>query len=348
LVLAPGDDLARLAIRRNPPDVILGVPRRVCDDLARRGLLEQGPSGQPSWRVVSRSRLHYLLRPDATPPGSPGEVPAGLAFNDPRRDPLSLAWAQAVLGSGPWADGYGRLVLAARGQSRPGRQPHAALAQFSRGDVVATLVERTDTGDPGHPLDGSRLIEVGRPDELEEGVVALRSGRHASEARALIDDAALRLDTPTPRADVPEAGALLADLLGSTLVDAHDELRDAWETLDRSRRPARALAWMTEPPPWPPVSVARILDKGPSAMPLLETLAAQLCPEADARGWLLRSWIAPPRLIDGAVLDELAAAADGRLVRETRFRAWLRAEWTASARQRYRRVARQVLAGGAS
>jgi hypothetical protein len=75
-------------------------------------------------------------------------------------------------------------------------------------------------------------------------------------------------------------------------------------------------------------------------MPLIETLAAQLAPEADVRAWLLRSWLVPGRSVDGALLDELAAAVDGRLVREPRFRAWLRSEWTAWARQRYRRVAR--------
>ena len=46
----------------------------------------------------------------------------------------------------------------------------------------------------------------------------------------------------------------------------------------------------------------------------------------------------------GPCLAELAGAADGRLAREPRFRAWLRGEWTAWTRQLYRRVAR--LAGG--
>ena len=79
-------------------------------------------------------------------------------------------------------------------------------------------------------------------------------------------------------------------------------------------------------------------------MALLETLCRQLAPDADVRAWLLRSWIAPGRLVDGGLLAELAGADDGRLVREPRFRAWLRSEWTAWARQRYRRVAR--VAGG--
>ncbi len=44
------------------------------------------------------------------------------------------------------------------------------------------------------------------------------------------------------------------------------------------------------------------------------------------------------------MLRELAQAEGGRLVREPRFRAWLRGEWTAWTQQLYRRVAR--LAGG--
>ena len=102
---------------------------------------------------------------------------------------------------------------------------------------------------------------------------------------------------------------------------------------------------MTQPPPWPPASVARILEREQNAMPLLETLAAEIAPEPDVRAWLLRSWLSPPRQVDGALLDELGGVLDGRLARSPRFRAWLRGEWTAWARKRYRRVARQVTAG---
>ena len=75
-------------------------------------------------------------------------------------------------------------------------------------------------------------------------------------------------------------------------------------------------------------------------MALIETLAAEVAPEPPARAWLIRSWLAPPRVVDETLLAELTQAAEGRLCREPRFRAWLRAEWTAWARQRYRRVAR--------
>src|SRR5207253_1764466 len=77
--------------------------------------------------------------------------------------------------------------------------------------------------------------------------------------------------------------------------------------------PARAEHWMTEPPPWPPASIAKMLKRGEDGAALLETLTGELAPEADVRAWLLRSWLAPPRLVDGALLAELARAVDGRL-----------------------------------
>jgi hypothetical protein len=150
-----------------------------------------------------------------------------------------------------------------------------------------------------------------------------------------------------PRADAtddPEADSLLADLLGATLVDAQDELWTAWTTLNRAGRPTRAAMWLTQAPPWPPASIEKLeLElEGEGSEALVQTLVEEIVPDADLRAWLLRSWLGPKRLVDGSLLAEIAQAADGRLAREPRFRAWLRAEWTAWARQRYRRVTRTV------
>jgi hypothetical protein len=148
----------------------------------------------------------------------------------------------------------------------------------------------------------------------------------------------------TGQAGVPSAAGtdlLVADLLGATLVDAQDELWLAWASLERAGVPEQGVQWLTEPPPWPPASVAKYLRRdGERAMSLTETLAAELAPEPAVRAWLIRSWLAPGRTLDDSVIAELAGAVDGRLCREPRFRAWLRGEWTAWARQRYRRVAR--------
>ena len=289
VVLAPGDDITRVANRRRPPDLILGGPASAYDALTRRGLLEPSAEGAPAWYVAPGS---WATRPIAS-----------FAFNEPRRDPNALRRAKGVLESGPWSVGYARLI----------------------GEV-----ERTPAREGGD-LD------------FPEGVAAVRGSRHAAAARSVLDDLARRgrLNEPILETN-PDTDALLADLLGATLVDARDELVSAWSALDAAGKPARSLGWMSLAPPWPPASVGKILARESNAMPLLETLAAQVAPEPGARAWLLRSWLSPPRLIDGRVIDELAGAAEGRLVREPRFRAWLRAEWTAWARQRYRRVARQA------
>jgi hypothetical protein len=135
--------------------------------------------------------------------------------------------------------------------------------------------------------------------------------------------------------------ALVADLLGATLVDAQDELWLAWSALERAGFPESVHERFTEPPPWPPASIEKYLKrKGESSMSLIETLAAELAPTPSVRAWLVRSWLSPPRSVDESLLTELAQAADGRLCAEPRLRAWLRAEWTASARQRYRRITR--------
>jgi hypothetical protein len=152
---------------------------------------------------------------------------------------------------------------------------------------------------------------------------------------------------PAPIAPDPAASALLADLLGATLVDAQDELLAAWAALGGvdAASPSPALAWMTQPPPWPPASVERLITRGGDrGLAMAQDLAAQLTPDAELRFWLIQSWLRTPRPIDGSLLGELAHAVDGRLAREPRFRSWLRCEWTAWARQRYRRVARLAAA----
>ena len=147
----------------------------------------------------------------------------------------------------------------------------------------------------------------------------------------------------TGSASDPDVESLVADLLGATLVDAQDELWTAWNALERAGSPEPARTWLTGPPPWPPASIEKYLKRdGENAMALIETLAAEVSPQPAERGWLIRSWLSPPRIVDQQLLTEMARAADGALCREPRFRAWLRAEWTASARQRYRRVARLV------
>jgi hypothetical protein len=144
----------------------------------------------------------------------------------------------------------------------------------------------------------------------------------------------------------PEESDLLADLLGSVLVEARAELVAARKAIidDHPDRAAarKAEHWMVQAPPWPPASVLVLAEK-PDASALLGDLAEQVVPDPKTRLWLLESWVRPEAPIDGAMLSQIARAEGGKLAREDRFRAWLRGEWSAWAAQRFRRAERLAL-----
>lgn len=351
VLLAPGDDQESVARHRRPPDVILVSSDSAYVRMTRARLLEP-PAVDPEWYSARRGLLGLVSRA-----GRDRSAAQDVTFDDPRRDPISLAWARAHLGvshnpyspawaqahpaADRWAEGYARLVRAAGNRRQPGWQPGAALTAVEKG--VAGSAPSVEP-EPGG-LEFEHDIEQYEPAEWAAIVKGARNPKAAQAFLRYLYERNLvtQLGATSPSAANPAADALLADLLGATLVDAHDELRAATLALERDVHPEKAAQWLASPPPWPPASVTRILGRESNAMPLIETLAAQLAPDPDVRAWLLRSWLAPGRTVDGSLLDELAGAADGRLAREPRFRAWLRSEWTAWARQRYRRVARLTL-----
>jgi hypothetical protein len=337
IALAPSDDPARVARRRWPVDLLLGGPASSYRQMEREGrLVPAGVAGRPAWLAARRSPV-VLAMNARTDTSQPDRSRSEVTFNDPRHDPVALAWAQGVLKAGEWTEGYARLVRWG-GSSRPiSRTPGAALAAVERREV-----ERTPAVLPPGPERPATLVFLPEDDAAGwvEGIAALRGGRHPERAQEFLRYVAGRsqADPPGRPPDGPEADDLLADLLGATIVDAQDELRTAWATVHDSGEPERLARWMAEPPPWPPASVAVLLDRGEDGMAMLDTLAAEIAPETDVRAWLLRSWLRTPLPIDGPFLAQLAGAVDGRLAREHRFRAWLKAEWTAWARQRYRRA----------
>jgi hypothetical protein len=289
-------------------DLLLGGPVSEYVRLARAGkLLPMAGAGSPLWYVAKRRSIGSH---DVSSPGAP------FALRDPRVSPPTLVWAQGELSKGSWLEGYALLV-------------------------------RVYGHDPQ-----SIVWPSGSPASLwEEGAAAFRGTTKEPLAlaflRFLVERRGAAPGVESRELD-PNASDLLAELLGATLIDAQEELRAAWTALDRagSRLPSPALNWMAEPPPWPPASVEQLQSRtGDRAMVLVHDLAGQIAPDPEARFWLVQSWLRPPRSIDGSFLEELARAAGGRLVREPRFRAWLRAEWTAWARQRYRRIARVSAAG---
>ncbi|MDR3632444.1 MAG: hypothetical protein P4L84_01330 [Isosphaeraceae bacterium] len=356
VVAEPGDDLVRIAVppsrpvdwRARPLDLMLGGPTSAYVELARMGRLAPAVvPDQPPWRIARRTAIGWAHntkteRADAT--ADPQDFlrslshPNELAFDDPRHAPLTLAWARAVLGQSTWAEGYGTLVKAAAHATRVPLQAGSACAAVERGDAAIA---------PALPFPGDGAVKfVPGPDAAAwvEGVAILQGGDNPTLAQLLLEFLATTGSAEAPQpadAREPAIDDLLADLLGATLVDAQNELVPAWDAWERAGRPPTVGRRLTEAPPWPPASVDKLL-KTTGAGPLLDTLTDQITPDADNRAWLRRSWLAADRPVDGLLLEEIATALDGRLAREPRFRAWLRGEWTAWARQRYRRVERQL------
>ena len=313
--VAPGDSMARVIDRRGGVDVLLGGPATSHESLAIAGhSIAIDLASGVSWEVARRPAPDAIRRPAVE------ELQGFGSFSDPRDDPDSLALARAVIDQEGWAQGYEALVRqASRSRLRSGRP-----RMHPPGGEIPTAKS-------AHPVEGVSLARGGRQPRrarqflkfLEgEGLAGVASDRERDEARA--DD-------------------VLADLLGAAMVDSHEELRGAEAALVRHGHPREAEAAIGQRPPWPPASVAKLLAS-PNGGSMVETLLEQVAPDPDARAWLLESWSRPKRPIDGPLIADLARAAEGRLVREPRFRAWLRSEWTAWTRQSYRRVAR--VAGG--
>src|SRR5262249_42722960 len=141
LILPPGEDPARLAGRRSPPDVLLGGPPASYQRLDRMGRLAPLPlEGSPSWSVARRAVIRLAGAPARSrrgrPSGATDRAGPSVSFDDPRNDPISLAWAKGLLAGGHFRAGYSRLVRVAAHPHRIGRQPGAAAAAVERGEIA--------------------------------------------------------------------------------------------------------------------------------------------------------------------------------------------------------------------
>ena len=340
----PLDVLLRRAARL--PDVLLGGPVDEYARLAGEGRLE-GLSNEfprPYWREIRRSTVAPARRPARDP---------RLALGDPRVDPLARAWSLGELERGGWSTAYARLVEShGRANLGAGWGSASTRAAFDQGRIDETILE-FDLAEEGESARADLEI-LGEPVPYVEGAAVRAGSPRAPLARELMRFLGEQWNAEAGPAvernpsAVADARSLAADLLGATLVDAQDELRIATAAVRQAGSPQWAVELLTRVPPWPPASVGKLLAKeGESGLELLETLIGQIAPEAGQRVWLTQSWLGPARPIDGEILAEIARADGGRLAREPRFRAWLRAEWTQWARQRYRWVAR-LAAPGAS
>jgi hypothetical protein len=303
VVPSASPDPTRLASAGVRLDAVLGGPPGGYVRLAREGRLA---GAGPGWVVARREpAARSILKPG----------PAPSALGDPRDDPALLAWLRAYLEGASWPVRFAGLARLAASRTKGPDGPPSSLFAL--------------------PADFCYV----------EGAAALRdTGREALAARLIAEAASRAGEGPRPSPDDFEDAreGLLADLLGACFVDARAELVSASEAIERHEsdpRVDRAAFWMVQPPPWPPASVG-VLRAAEESADLVEVLADQVASAPDSRAWLLRSWSGAERPIDGPLLGEIAEADGGRLAREPRFRAWLRGEWLAWARQRYRRAAR--------
>jgi hypothetical protein len=294
--------------------VSLAVGESLARTIERRGGVDLIVGG-PSWELEKLSasgKLEAINPSDLISWQSIGRRKSRLGSfgngRDPRNNPDWLAQGRSILQAQGWPKGY------------------------------ETLVRQAISGREREPETS--------PIQMVEGIALVRGGRHPKQARewiAVLQEKGVVIPTDPQARFEASADSLLADLLGSALVDASRELRDAQAALTQFNHPARAEGSIGERPPWPPASVTR-LRESPNGEALVETLLEQIAPERQVRDWLRESWSQPRTPIDGQLLKQIAGALDGRLAAEPRFRAWLRGEWTAWTRQLYRRVAR--LAGG--
>jgi hypothetical protein len=328
LVLAPQEETLKLACRATPPDVLLGGRPKIFELLASMDRLSPIEHAR-------QARWCSIPRPPDTEPAAP--VSRG-CWLDPREDPVSLGSVRDELTERGWRGGYAQLVQSAADARRAGRAADWDTATATPWETSS--FRRREFG-PGAGkflgIEGVAVTTRSREPALAQGF--LRFLVETQNATELGNKDALVTGLPA------QQSSLLADLFGSTLVDAQDELWMASRAIEGLANREQAVKWLSEPPPWPPASVAKYLGReGERAMALIETLLTEVAPDPASRAWLLRSWLEPARPVDEFLLLDLAEAADGQLCREPRFRAWLREEWTAWARQRYRRVARWAAA----
>jgi len=312
-------------------DVVLGAPVESLQRLAQRGRLEPLGGGS-NWISLQTTEVGLaVVRGETKPPAF-----AAVTLDDPRRSPVVLAALRAILDEKGWGAGYRAVLVAAAHRPLIGAHAGEGPARLLRGEIPVALTRLDRLPERCEFLPAVPSID------LEEGVGIVRDTPHLDAARKFVAMIERQRNTASPptRDQRPIPQVLLPELLGAVLVDAQPELIDAMAAVKAGGLETQAEKWFT-PPPWPPASIVRLKRSDPSGA-LVESLAEQMVPDLKARVWLLESWNRTIRPIDGDLLRELTAAADGRLIAEPRFRAWLAVEWRTWARQCYRRVIREA------
>ncbi len=360
LTISANEDLVRLIKRRPRIDFVFGGPLDAYQRLERNGVL------QP-WNEQSPIPVHSLMvrqlglatgKPlDPTRIWETWDQPQSVGkavLSDPRTSPLTSSFVNGYLSLNHWNTRWSSLVrvfanartiLWHRGNG-PGTSIGASTHPRDPSFGIATDFEQ-------HPslLDSQLqfvplLDDKDRPLRWIEGLArtgrVTRNGLVEATQDLLMQRFAIQAQIDPESSTMLDVNVLIDDLVGATLVDANEELRRTWRRLIAVGRPQDWESWMTGPPPWPPASVLRYRRDSVNGEPnrTLETnLLRLIAPDPSLRHDLERSWQREARPIGRAILNELVQMGGGQMMREPRLRNWLRAEWTAWARQRYRRIA---------
>ena len=273
------------------------------------------------WQSVSEPNLW----PSAGPP---------LAFPSPLLDELSRVYSMAVWNSNPdQAIGYARWIKLARG-----------FAVTAKSHAAARLALVPSNSSPNAWKGGAGLNEAlglqpAEPVHWPEALTFFDSDAGGMPLRDLFQrfcHDTNRLKTVIS-ADKTASAEVMLDLAAILLDRCHADLQAAWQVIDQStgEERARTERYLTERPPWPPASVQDLAKR--RGFEYVVALVEQMAVDGDERDWLIHEFQQPAGLVD---LKRLENAVDGRLKNSIRFRAWLRAEWSAWVRQRCRRVQR--------
>jgi hypothetical protein len=347
-VIRPPEHLSPLDLvsRGLEADIVIGGPIDAYRALAPSGLFRDLPAGP--FQVARRASVALLALPGAVEPPTTGSLnwatleesrwDGRYVLASPRHDLFTQAAVCSHIRANPFAGAYADLVLAFARAPSLARSVRAGLSFAQRNRVPYVLAP--DALGAAFDLSAYRFASP-QPD-FDEGLAVLASSRAANAAVQLHDTLGPTAIEASAAID-PRETSLLALLLGSTLVAPHRELRHAIRALDAAEkdRPSaarRARTWLVEPPPWPPASMLRLRARS-GGRRLLEQLAEQIAPDPGTHVAFLELMSAPASLIDLKAFSIIVASAGG-LTASPRFLAWLEAEWTAWAGQRYRRCAR--------
>jgi hypothetical protein len=222
--------------------------------------------------------------------------------SDPRQSPAARGQARQLLQSQNWSEAYAHRVL----ERQPAASPANPAVDSAALDPIA-LVAKPDP----HP-DAAKWVQSITP-----------------------------LSAPS-QSQIAQIEPIAIALLGATLIDSQPE-RDAALGLQPGLS-ERERNFLSEAPPWPPASIERLSQRAANgdeeAASLLTTLLDELTPNPSAKSFLSQSAQSKAHPIDLDDLSAIAAALNSRPIQNPRLLTFLRAEWTAWARQRYRRVAR--------